>query len=303
MSLIKKFGKLGLVLKILKTPMGGRRANKDIFQMDIKRKVIGTRRFEWFEIYTGHKSNIIHVLDTDIKLNQLLLLVKEAPREFEVEERKSWSKERIDAKRKQLQNSRTSFTETEKSFIIKNKTFGGNRHFLMGVDERQLFVAQLKDGVTTINEARKQLGNTVLFHEGARKMTPSRQGEWFFVKATEKQEEILELLIKKQRIFIIEKENIGKHAGRPRGNPHTADELVVIPAKESIIVEAQSSKWAKKNKDLTKVKAIYPIRQKEVFVRGCVRHRDHKTIKYTHWHQVILNNEGATASATQSWID
>ena len=303
MSLVKQFGKLGLVLKILKTPMGGRRANKDIFQMDIKRKVIGTRRFEWFEIYPGHKSNIIHVLDVDNKLNQLLLLVKEAPREFEVEESKSWSKKSVDARRAQLQNSRTKFVETEKFFIVTNKTFGGNRHFLMGVDERQLFVAQLKDGVTNIDEARKQLGNTVIFHEGPRRMTPSRQGEWFFVRATEKQEEILELLIKKKRIFILEKESIGKHAGRPRGNPHTADELVVLPAKESIIVEAQSSKWAKENKDLTKVKAIYPIRQKEVFVRGCVRHKDHKTIKYTHWHQVILNNEGATASATQSWID
>lgn len=303
MSLVKQFGKIGLVLKVLKNPIGGRRANKDIFQMDIKRKVIGTRRFEWFEIYPGHKSNIIQILDVDNKLNQLLLLVKEAPREFEVEERKSWSKERIEARRAQLQNNRTKFTETDKFFIIKNKTFGGNRHFLMGVDERQLFVAQLKEGVTSINEARKQLGNTVVFHEGARRMTPSRQGEWFFVRATEKQEEILDLLLKKKRIFILEKESIGKHAGRPRGNPHIADELVVLPAKESIIVEAQSSKWAKENKDLTKVKAIYPIRQKEVFVRGCVRHRDHKTIKYTHWHQVILNNEGATASATQSWID
>ena len=271
--------------------------------MDIKRKTIGTRRFEWFEIYPGHTSNVIQVLDVDNKLNQILLLVKEAAREFETEERKSWSKDRVDARRQEFVRRRMSFTETEKSFIVKNKTLAGNRHFLMGVDERQLFVAQLKDGVTNIIEARKQLGNTVRFHEGVRKMTPSRQGEWFFVRATEEQEKVLALLLNKKRIFILEKESIGKHAGRPRGNPHVADELVVLPAKESIIVEAQSSKWAKENKDLTKVKAIYPIRQKEVFVRGCVRHRDHKTIKYTHWHQVILNNEGATASATQSWID
>ena len=155
MSLVKQFGKIGLVLKVLKNPIGGRRANKDIFQMDIKRKVIGTRRFEWFEIYPGHKTNIIQVLDVDNKLNQLLLLVKEAPREFEVEERKSWSKKSVDTRRAQLQNSRTKFVETEKFFIVTNKTFGGNRHFLMGVDERQLFVAQLKNGVTNIDEARK----------------------------------------------------------------------------------------------------------------------------------------------------
>jgi hypothetical protein len=303
MNLIKQFKKIGLVLNILKNPMGGRRVNRDIFQMDIKRKIIGTRRFEWFEIYPGHKSNIVHVLDVDTKLNQLLLLVKEAPREFEVNEVKSFNKDRINSRRKQLQENRTAFTETQNFFIIKNKTFGGNRHFLMGVDERQLFVAQLKNGVTNITEAKRQLGSTVLFHESTRKMTPSRQGEWFFVSATKKQEEILDLLLKKQRIFILKAESIGKHARKPGGNPHIADELVVIPAKESIIIEAQSSKWAKKNKDLTKVASIYPIRQKEVFVRGCVRHKDHKTIKYSRWHQVILNNEGATASATQSWID
>ena len=305
MNLVKKFNDLGIKLVIRKEPIGRRRANRDIFQMDIKRKVVGTRRFEWFEIYPGHASNKIQVLDVDNKLNQVLLLVQEEARTFEEEERKRsfWTQARVDERRRVLENRGVLVKETDKHFIIKRKTSSEKRHFLMGVDERQLFVAQLKTGVTNIEEARKQLGNTVLFHEGPRRMTPGRQGEWFFVEATKEQEAALNLLLEKKRIFILEKENIGRHAGRPRGNPHVADELVVLPANKKIMVEAQSSKWANKNKDLSKVEPIYPIRDKEVFVRGCIRHRDHKTIKYTRWHQVILNNEGATASATQSWID
>ena len=175
----------------------------------------------------------------------------------------------------------------------------------MGVDERQLFVAQLKSGsgITNIIEARKSLGSTVQFNEGIRKMSPGRQGEWFFVDATQAQEAVINLLLAKKSIAIKVKESIGAHAGRPRGNPHVADELVVIPNNPEIIKRAQSSKWMRKNTDLSTVTPIYPIRVKEVFVRGCIRHRDHKTIRYTKWKQVILNNEGETASATHSWID
>jgi len=298
-SLVKRFYEVGLILKISDKPLV-RRVNKEIFQMTIKREVKGTRRTEWFEIYQGNSKNYAQILDTDLKSKQVLLLVKEKEREFEVTERKRYN---ADIVRNNLINAKVKFKETARHFIITRKTSGRARHFLMGVDERQLFIAQLNTGVTNIIEAKKQLGNTVLFHEGARKMTPGRQGEWFFVEATKEQEDILNLLLDKKRIFVLEKESIGKHAGKPKGNPHIADELVVLPDKEKIIVEAQSSKWANKNKDLSVVKPIYSIRKKEVFVRGCVRHKDHKTIKYTKWHQVILNNEGNTTDFEVSGIN
>jgi hypothetical protein len=303
--LVDQFKNIGLELKLLKEPIRrGRRGTEEIFQMDIGRKVEGTRRNEWFIIYPGHENNVVQIIDIDQKLNQLLLLVHEPVREFVMEEIKSKYESSRKSRRTQLNRARnTTFTETETHFIITSKTEEGKRHFLMGVDERQLFVAQLKKGVSSIVEARKQLGNTVLFHEGARKMTPGRQGEWFFVKATKVQEEIIELLVEKNSIFILTKESIGKHAGKPQGNSHTADELVVIPNNPDVIRRAQASKYARKNTDLSKVEPIYPIRQKEVFVRGCIRHVDHKTIKYGSWYQVILNNEGNTREATQSWID
>ncbi len=305
-DLVEQFKSVGLTLKLRDTPfrqMARNPASELIFQMDVGRKVTGTRRTEWFEIFPGHEDNQVQILDVDDRLNQILLFVQEPMREFETEERKSRGSHGINARRIRLHEQGSKFRETNTHFIITSQTDPDKRHFLMGVDERQLFVAQLKIGVTNIIEARKQLGNTVQFHEGKRKMSAGRQGEWFFVQATKEQTQTIELLLEKNSTFIVKKANIGRYAGKPAGNPHTADELVIIPADLNIIQKAQSTKYARKNNLYKKEVPLYPIRRREVFVRGCIRHVDHKTIKYGKWYQVILNNEGATAQATQSWVD
>jgi hypothetical protein len=302
-ALVKQFKKVGLVLKITDEPIG-RTTNDDIFQMDVGRKTNGTRRTEWFEIWPGHDDNKIQILDIDNKLNQILLLVHEPERVFETEEvkRKSWKKgleENADDRRYELHEQNIKFKETKTHFTIIEKTTPVVRHFLMGVDERQLFVAQLTEGVTNINVARSLLGNTVKFHEGVRRMSPKRQGEWFFLKSTPEQEDLIDLFIQKNKVWIRNKANIGEFAGRPRGNPHVADELVVITNdKETIERLGKSKGWRKRNP-----KRGVSVNYNQVYVRGKIRHIDHKTLKYTHWYQVVLNNEGATESATQSWID
>jgi len=300
-ALVEQFKKSGLVLKITNEPIS-RTSNDDIFQMDVGRKVTGTRRTEWFEIWPGHDDNKIQILDIDNKLNQILLLVHEPERSFETEEKKQSGKWRTlpDERREQLkQDWNVKFRETSTHFIITEKTDSRVRHFLMGVDERQLFVAQLTEGVTNINVARSLLGNTVRFHEGVRKMSPKRQGEWFFLKATQEQEELIEVFIQKNKAWIVDKANIGQYAGRPRGNPHVADELIVITDDEATVERLGWSKGRRKRNP----KGTLPVRYNQVYVRGKIRHIDHKTIKYSHWYQVILNNEGATESATQTWID
>lgn len=301
-ALVEQFKKVGLVLKITNEPIG-RTTNDDIFQMDVGRKVMGTRRTEWFEIWPGHDNNIIQILDIDNKLNQILLLVHEPERIFEIEEKKQTGKWRTnpDERRAQLNQSwnNIKFRETATHFIITEKTPSDNRHFLMGVDERQLFVAQLKKGTTSITDARKQLGSSVKFHEGVRKMSPKRQGEWFFLKATIEQEELIDLLIQKNKAWIVKKANIGAYSGKPRGNPHVADELVVI----NVDPESLERLGWSKNKRKRNPRRGIPIRKTQVYVRGAIRHIDHKTIKYSHWYQVVLNNEGNTESATQSWVD
>jgi len=301
-ALVKQFKKVGLVLKITNEPIGFT-SNDEIFQMDVGRKVVGTRRTEWFEIWPGNDDNIIQVLDVDHKLNQILLLVHEPEREFETEEKKqtgSWVTKPAD-RRKQFEEDRSiiRFRETKTHFIVTEKSSSVVRHFLMGVDERQLFVAQLIGGTTNINEARKQLGSSVKFHEGVRKMSPKRQGEWFFLKATMEQEDIINLFIEKNKVWVVKKANIGQYAGRVGGNPHVADELVLITNDKATIERLGWSKGRRKRHP----KGNLPISYNQVYVRGKIRHIDHKTLKYTHWYQVVLNNEGSTASATQTWID
>lgn len=296
-SLLKQFKNAGLELKILSKPIGRGRGIEHIFQMDIGRKVNGNRRNEWFEIYPGNLKNTVQVLNIDKKSKQLTLLVKEDAREFMVEERKSsWSKDR---RRKQLKDSNARFRETKTHFIIFEKTPAATRHFLLGLDERQLFVAQLTKGATTVDAARKLLGSTVQFHEGKRKMTPNRQGEWFFVKATRLQEQTIEEMINKNQAWIQTKANIGEvHGGRRGGNPHVADEIVVIPAGDA--------RQGATRRDGRLVVGKFPVRERGVFVRGKIRHVDHKTVKYSRWYEVILNNEGATSSGQASgisWID
>jgi hypothetical protein len=299
-DVVKQFKDVGLVLKLLNKPIG-RTSNDDIFQMDVGRKVNGTRRTEWFEIWPGHEDNRIQILDVDDKLNQILLLVHEPERTFETEERKRFGKwsDTPDIRKAFFERERIKFRETSTHFIITEKSPSNVRHFLMGVDERQLFVAMLTQGVNNITSARSLLGSSVKFHEGVRKMSPKRQGEWFFLKATSDQEDLIELFIQKNKASILKKVNIGRYAGRASGNPHTADELIVISNNEEVIERLGMSKFTRKRTP----KRGVPIRYNQVYVRGKIRHIDHKTIKYSHWYQVVLNNEGDTKSATQTWID
>jgi hypothetical protein len=48
------------------------------------------------------------------------------------------------------------------------------------------------------------------------------------------------------------------------------------------------------------------LQRDRVFVRGSIRHKDHKTVRFSQWREVIANNEGDTARATASgvfWVD
>ena len=294
--LVKKFAEAGLVLKILKNPIQRMRGQREIVQLDIGRKPKGNNRTEWFELYPGIGNNI-QVLNIDKKSRQLTLLVDEPVREFEFEQH-MWNNRRLleavaEAKRRGIFVKSQGIT-----LVTKQKTDGQKRHFLLGVDERQLFIAQTARPITTVAEARRSLGSTVQFHEGKRKMTPNRQGEWFFIQSTRLQRELIADALKSTRAVIQRKQNIGAVLGRPGGNPHIADELVVMPRDGSIV--------GKTRRDRGLASAVVAPQRNKVFVRGKVRHVDHKTIKYNHWHEVIANNEGATGSGNASgitWVD
>jgi len=296
-NLVKGFAKAGLVLKLLKEPITRGRGSSAIFQFDIGREVNGTRRHEWFEMYPGNDSNIIQIMNTHYDSRQLVMMVKEAEVDFEVEVKKSTWPRIVKRNRQEFINSHTRFRETDTHFIITERTTANVRHFLLGLDERQLFVAQLNRAATTVMDAKNALGKSLELFEGKRNLSAaSRQGEWFFMKATNEQTRLIEELLSKGLTWITKKVSIGTiHGGRTRGNPHVADEIVVIPGTMNLT-----------EKSMKKAKLTYPIREREVFVRGGIRHVDHKTTKFKRWYQVILNDEGATSGGTASgisWID
>lgn len=295
--LIDKFKEAGLTLKILDRPMGRGAGQDQIVQIDIGRKMGGKMvRTEWFEIYPG-KGNNIQVLNIDKSSRQLVLLVDEPVREFDIRQRVTSPSRRKKVYEENRQRGEKIRIEGDE-LVFTSKTSGNKRHFLMGVDERQLFIAQTKEGVSTVAQARRSLGSTVAFHEGKRRMTPGRQGEWFMLETTSSQRDYIDKLIRETKTVIQKNKNIGDVMGRPGGNPHIAAELVVVPRVEAAIGFTR--------RDGRLNLGSVPAQGRKVFVRGTIRHVDHKTIKYSHWREVIANNEGNTGTGTSSgirWID
>jgi hypothetical protein len=282
--LTNRFAEAGLKLELTSGPIAGS-MNGDIVQIDIQRKVKTNIRSEYFRIWGGHQDNRIEVLGIDRQLCQLILMVHEPTRVFTVEIRKS----RINTKQPEGKLLR----ETKTHWIFEQKTSNRKRHFLCGVDERQLFLCQLLKACSTVRDAHASLKSpTVVTAEGRHQRT-TRQGEWFFLMPTDEELAAIEESIKTNKLKVERKCPIGPMtAGPPRGNkvrqgagnPHTADELVVLPG--------------------TPLKHGWAVRAREVFVRGKVRHVDHATVSFGTWRKVIRNaeaNEGRMDGV--SWID
>lgn len=92
----------------------------------------------------------------------------------------------------------------------------------------------------------------------------ARQGEWFFVEPTAKEIETLETALRGFRTVV--RNGVPLERG---GNPHVADELVVVPA----LISG------------TKPVAI------TVLARGRVRHVDHDAVYLPAWAKVVRNTE------------
>jgi hypothetical protein len=296
-NLIEKFRKAGLDLIIEKNTMRKGKGMEDIFQMDIQRNIKGVGRHERFRIYPGHSDNITQIRSIDDQAKQLLLLVKEPVREFDnIAQINHFNTfKRIKEEAEKRRGVIRVYKQGKEAHVI-TKAPGGIRYFLLGIDERQLFIAQLRGPASTVEEARKHLGRTVQFADGTRKGSSlDRQGEWFFLETRETTREEISMALDSTRAAIRKKVNIGGFLGRPGMNPHMADELVVLP---SSVTNTDSARMAGGN----------PRRllRNRVFVRGSIRHKDHKTVKFSQWREVIANNEGETAMSTSSgvfWVD
>lgn len=264
-NLLKKFEKAGLRLRFENI-----NRNSDIFGM----RVSGGMHKEVFEMQPGHETNTIEVLDSDKDAKQILLMVKEEEREFTTTE---WD------------------TKQQTHVEVKRKTDPSKRKFLIGMDERSYFMAPVADNSINIRDAKEKLRNPNL----KRSDSITRQGEWFFVRAHE--QDFINEEVESGRAIKYSKVGIGAVIGNRGGKPHVGDEVVRIRTERFPQEDLKPSlerlyRGIRSGRDLS-------LPGDMVFVRGKVRHPDHKTVEFSAWHRVYRNTEDRESATTGTWID
>ena len=184
--------------------------------------------------------------------------------------------------------------------LLMSRQSDGNHKFLCGHDERHWFVAAVPEraSVSNVQTAFEALKPAAVQHRIEQlKVKPRkrnrrrneafiRQGEWFFVPVDG---------MRIDERWILRNEPIARGGGKP----HICEELVrqggeqvyVSPQHQNGLTEAQYRKLISRKPKLRKLGWVAQRRNPGVFVRGKVRHADHKTIVLDGWHHVLMNTE------------
>lgn len=264
-SLPDRFRRASLDLELLRTPLSARSARgvSDLVQLDIT----SAARAQRFRLYPGAPENRIEVLGPDPARQQLVLFIDEPRRTFEL----SVPKHRL------LPPGTKVLRESARERVIEQETPGRKRHFLCGMDEQHLFIAELPYGVSSTHAARDALrapevpSSLVLRGEKV-----VRQGEWFFLPLLPRQLALVEALVAKGSLT--RGAGIAQAAQlRRAGRPHVADEIVVA--------------------------ALEGRERLEVFVRGAVRHPDHQTLVLREFRRAVPNRERFAQPEGVFWVD
>jgi len=187
---------------------------------------------------------------------------------------------------------------------------GKDKHrFLLGHDERHWFVAAVPEGspVSTVQAAKAALKPQVILERERglrskqinrrRNSVRIRQGEWFFVPASG---------LKPDPYLILRKEPLRRGAGKP----HICEELfrfggeaVYVSRKHpNGLTEAEYQQLERTERESQRWSLMR--RNPRAYVRGTVRHPDHKTIRLIGWHEVFMNTESqALAMRSVAFLD
>ena len=161
--------------------------------------------------------------------------------------------------------------------------------FLLGRDERHWFASAVPgDGVRDVPTAMASLRPTEI--EGLRAI---RQGEWFFVRARD---------VREGDSPIYRNEPLSRGGG---SKPHLCQELMrrsgitvmVTSAYPTGITEPEYNRLIDTDPAARRMRWRRMVRDAQVYARGSVRHRDHKTIYLDGWHRVYMNRERFAAHA------
>jgi len=254
-NLKDEFRKADLPVKVCGTPedFSSRiisQGSQESFLMDIRTQKGGkNERNEVFYLYPG-KGNDVKILDTNKKLQQAILRVEEPDRVL-VTKQHIWDK---DVRKYRVEN-------------VEQQIVGGEKWFLVGMDEMHLFVAQLDRPASSVSEAHGNLRPKTLKNKSHAAF--KRQGEWFFTPADRKTLVRLDSLSETE---IHRNVGLGRAYARLAGRPHIVDESAILDGIE--------------------------------YARGSVKHPDHKTKTLSNWHRVTKNTEQAAPEIKGlKWID
>jgi hypothetical protein len=188
--------------------------------------------------------------------------------------------------------------------LVIRQNDGLPHKFLCGHDERDWFAAALPDsGVSNVRTAMEALKPRVVQqalvekrvkrqHRNRRRNAAFvRQGEWFFIPAPG---------LKVDPLIVLREEPLRRGLGKPHMAEflvRTGGELVYVsPKHPQGLSEARYRKLIAKKPNKKHLAWTTMRRNPEVYVRGRIRHSDHKTIHLDCWHRVAMNTENQAAS-------
>jgi hypothetical protein len=218
---------------------------------------------ERFVIWPGAATNEVEVTSSDAPLRQVVLRVREPRRSFEVwvsSQQRATSGVRV-LRRTSLGRSEERWTQTSE------------RHFLAGLDESHLFIAQLPRPASTVWSARQVLrGDAVrLAEKGAFEQT-LRQGEWFFVSLLPRELARVEWALRRRPKLLRAGLGLAEATALAReGRPHVAEQVCTV--------------------------------RERTYARGAVTHPDHATLTLPQWRRVVLNAERLMPATGLEWVD
>lgn len=190
--------------------------------------------------------------------------------------------------------------------LLMSRLEDGKHKFLCGHDERHWFVAAVPEraGASTVAQAFEALRPAAVHAELHRKHVRVknrnrrrnaaylRQGEWFFVPVTRP--------VSFSPLIILRDEPLARSGGKP----HRCEELVRVGGElvyvsvqyPNGLTERQYRRLISRKPELRHLHWTTQRRNPGVFVRGRIRHSDHKTIILDGWHEVLMNTETQAAA-------
>ena len=283
-NLIDRFADAGLQLQLAPEPIARAQAAELVFQMDIRRNRTWDPRSEYYVAWPGGDENVVVVKGVDKSEEQLVMMVHEPqhwfwePVPWGVVRRARRSDDWRAFIAREGRIDPDDLVKENETVWVRRTTDARKRHFLVGRDERQLFMCRLPRACTTVAEAHAALRVPEAKVEARSVLERAlRQGEWFFVPAESADVARIEGDLARRRLWVFRRASINAFIPRA-GKSHVVDELV-------------------------DTRDDHGIRQ--VFARGRVRHVDHKTVRLPFWVRVVRNREVAEQASPfgGGWID